>query len=55
VKTFPSAEVTNWIESEGTAICPHCGVDSIIGDASGFPIETEFLEKMEAYWFGLRN
>jgi acetone carboxylase gamma subunit len=35
-----------------TALCPYCGIDSVIGDKSGFPITKEFLEKMYQHWFG---
>ena len=35
-----------------TAICPHCLVDAVIGDASGFPIFNSFLEGMCLQWFG---
>lgn len=34
-----------------TAICPFCWVDSIIGDASGYPVTPKFLKKMGDYWF----
>lgn len=34
-----------------TAMCPYCGIDSVIGSASGFPITPEFLMRMRAYWF----
>ena len=37
---------------EVTAICPHCGVDSVIGEKSGFPITQEFLKAMHKRWFG---
>lgn len=36
----------------GTATCPNCFIDSVIGDASGFPITEDFLREMHAYWFG---
>lgn len=50
---FSPTEITEWIEDkiDGTAICPHCGIDSIIGESSGFPITEEFLLKMNRYWF----
>ena len=49
---FDPSEIVEWIEDKsGTAVCPHCGIDSIIGESSGFPITIEFLEKMEQYWF----
>lgn len=45
-------EITEWLrEGNGTAFCPHCGIDSVIGDASGYPITKEFLEEMYEYWF----
>ena len=34
-----------------TATCPRCGIDSVIGDASEFPVTTEFLQKMQRRWF----
>ena len=34
-----------------TAICPRCGIDSVLGDRSGFPISAEFLSEMQRYWF----
>ena len=52
LKIFSPAEITDWIEDKfGTAICPYCGIDAIIGESSGFPITKEFLSKMKNYWF----
>ncbi len=49
---FDPKEITEWIsDSNGTGICPYCGVDSIIGESSGYPITNEFLKEMRAYWF----
>jgi hypothetical protein len=31
--------------------CMRCGIDSILGDDSGFPINEEFLTIMHNYWF----
>jgi hypothetical protein len=36
---------------EPTARCPRCGIDSVIGSASGYPITREFLQTMKSYWF----
>lgn len=49
LKIFDPIEITDWIEDakDGTAICPYCGVDSVIGESSGYPITTEFLKEME--------
>jgi len=34
-----------------SAVCKNCDIDSVIGDASGYPITKEFLLKMKRYWF----
>jgi len=53
--TFPPSEIKNWIDPIGeegkTALCAKCGIDSLIGDRSAFPITPEFLERMNRYWF----
>lgn len=51
---FNPHEIQEWIsEKDGsqTALCPNCGIDSVIGSESGFPITREFLEKMHRHWF----
>lgn len=52
--TFPASEVILMEEMDGqkTAWCPRCGIDAVLGDASGFPISEEFLEEMRKTWFG---
>lgn len=52
LKIFNPQEIKEWIaDNSGTAICPYCGIDSIIGESSGYPITLEFLEAMNNYWF----
>ena len=54
---FPPSKIITWIvednpcDKRGTAICPYCGVDSVIGESSGFPISKEFLQAMRRRWF----
>lgn len=49
---FNPKEVLDWVEDiTATAICPYCGVDSIIGESSGYPITKEFLRRMHKYSF----
>jgi hypothetical protein len=36
---------------EQSAMCPKCGIDSVIGSNSGYPITTEFLTRMKERWF----
>jgi hypothetical protein len=48
---FPANEVQNWIDDGETALCPKCGIDSVIGSISEYPIQHEFLSKMHDHWF----
>jgi hypothetical protein len=52
---FPTAQISEWTDEVSgagtTAICPRCGIDSVIGAASGFPIQLDFLSRMKVYWF----
>jgi hypothetical protein len=46
---FPS-EIVRWLE-DGTALCPHCGVDAVVGSASGIPIMPGVLRRAHERWF----
>ncbi len=53
LRIFQSDEIERYIADEphGTAVCPYCSIDSVIGESSGYPIEPEFLKCMNEYWF----
>ncbi|WP_238989864.1 cytoplasmic protein [Streptococcus uberis] len=50
---YSPTEIDEWliedtmIDHRGTAICPKCGIDAVIGESSGFPITKEFLVNMQ--------
>jgi hypothetical protein len=51
---FEPRAIVKWIDDEDdvTAKCPECGIDSVIGDASGFPADDPvFLRAMKRRWF----
>ena len=52
---FPPSEITEWTDTwEGvgqTALCPRCGIDSVIGSESGYPVADAFLRQMHQRWF----
>jgi len=62
--TFEPSDIGEWVDApkdpvtgaptgEGeTALCPHCGIDAVLGSQSGFPITPEFLTAMHGHWFG---
>ena len=51
---FAPAAITEWVRDakDDTAFCPHCDIDAVLGDASGYPITPEFLQAMHESWFG---
>ena len=59
-KVFPSTDIKEWIDEDDggigqTVVCPECGVDSVLGDKSGFPLTAEFLSDMHEFWFDNRE
>jgi hypothetical protein len=56
LRTSKPAEILDWVDTDNpigaTALCPHCGIDSLIGSASGFPVDNkDFLKAMNKFWF----
>lgn len=48
---FKPTMIDDWTDEEQTALCPNCGIDSVIGDKSGYPIEKYFMRLMHRRWF----
>ena len=48
---FAVDEVEEWVDDGATALCPHCGVDAVLGSACGFPIVPSFLRDMNDQFF----
>lgn len=53
-QTFDSDRIVEWVDKDSTALCPECGIDSVLGDASGVQINKSFLEAMHSAWFAVR-
>jgi NAD-dependent SIR2 family protein deacetylase len=49
--TFAPSEINEWIDGGDTAICPKCGVDAVLGSASGVPFTLELMSSMQIIWF----
>jgi len=53
--TFLPSEIVEWVEENSggeTAVCPKCGIDSVLGSKSGLPIsDKEFIDEMTKYFF----
>jgi hypothetical protein len=56
---FPPSEIQEWVEESQdcprgpgkTALCPKCGIDSVLPDNTGHEITKEFLEIMNKQFF----
>jgi len=56
LEQFPPEDIDEWWDEEEdgegrTAVCPRCGIDSVIGSGVGFPLTKAFLIRMHDYWF----
>jgi hypothetical protein len=51
LKIFNPNEIDEWWDDDDTAVCPYCGIDSVIGENSGFSVTELFLKGMNKEWF----
>jgi hypothetical protein len=50
VTVFDVQEIDEWIDGGQTALCPHCGIDSVLPVIDGQP-DVVFLWARHRYWF----
>ena len=52
LKVFHPGEIEEWVDKGGTtALCPKCGIDSVLPDNCGVPLSREFLVQMHNRYF----
>jgi len=51
LEIYSPREILDWVDDDKCALCAKCGIDSVIGSASKYPITKEFLSEMKQYWF----
>lgn len=51
---YSARDIQDWIDDEHgvSALCPECGMDAVIGDASGYPIDKAFMKEMNIAFYG---
>jgi hypothetical protein len=54
-RKFGPASIKSWTENGQTALCPNCGMDSVIGSASSQRLDDTFLRKMHGHFFAYRS
>lgn len=54
-RTFSTNAIADWVDEDNaagaTALCPHCGIDSVIPELADYPLTPDLLASMHAYWF----
>jgi len=51
---FEKTAINEWVKTangDEMAMCPFCGIDSVLADTSGYTISNVFLEEMNIHWF----
>ncbi|MEK9156816.1 MAG: hypothetical protein AAB448_01615 [Patescibacteria group bacterium] len=53
LKVYPATEITpdDFMPIERTAMCPHCSIDAVLPDVSGFELDKDTLQKIHDRWF----
>jgi hypothetical protein len=54
-RAFATSEIKAWIDAGTTALCPGCGVDAVLGNASPVSISDGFLRRMHQHYFAYRS
>ena len=50
-KRFSGDKIEEWIDEEQTALCPHCGIDSVLPLSAISDPTDDFISEMHNYWF----
>lgn len=46
-KTFTPDMIGEYIDNGQTAVCPYCGIDSVLGSSMGYDLNLNFLTKLK--------
>lgn len=49
---FKPSEIEDWLDKKDTAVCPYCGVDSVVSESCGYKPTKEILKKLHLQEFG---
>jgi NAD-dependent SIR2 family protein deacetylase len=48
---FKTSEISETTDDGKTAMCPKCGVDSVLSESSPFKLDKQTLTELNKYWF----
>ncbi|MEM0999058.1 MAG: hypothetical protein AAGN35_18505 [Bacteroidota bacterium] len=49
--TFAASEVAEFTDDAQTALCPYCGIDAVLPETAGYPLDYMTLRALHQYWF----
>ena len=50
-RIYHTNEIKEWIDRDKTALCPYCGIDSVLPENDTYSLTDDFLTTMRKYWF----
>ena len=50
-KFFQATDIENWVDEGETALCPRCGIDSVLPDVPLYTLDKTLLAEMHRYFF----
>jgi hypothetical protein len=54
-KKFATGTIKTWVDGNQTALCPHCGLDAVLGGGDGLRIDDRFLRRLHQHYFASRS
>lgn len=48
---FKAGDIKTWIDDDETALCPHCGKDTVLPDVPLYTLDKDLLTEMHRYFF----
>jgi hypothetical protein len=54
-KQFAFSTIKTWVDGNQTALCPHCGLDAVLGAGSDGRTDDKFLRKLHQHYFATRS
>ena len=50
-ESMAPSEITGFVDEGKTGLCPHCGMDALIGDACGIKLTDTLLKRLHKKYF----
>ena len=55
ISVFDVSKIVHTTDDGKTALCPKCGIDSVLSDQSPFELNKQELKELYNYWFKIGN